>query len=378
MKTRLTLPALQFKQGPERTLYTFVVDGKLIPAFAAVSRIKRSADQQLQGYQRTESLTHIAEIRNYLNSENPMIPNALVIAFEGGIKFKPTGGRQGMCAAAGYGRVGLVVIDVDDKISDEMKPGWVVDGQQRLAAIREAKVGQFPICVVAFAAKDQREQADQFILVNSTKPLDKSLIYELLPSSTVKLSSFLERRRFSTFLMSRLNYDEDSPLRWMIRTPTNLGGVIKDSSVLNMIENSISDGVLYRFRNPGTGEDGAGGMLSVLKDYWKGVSEIFRDAWGLSPQRSRLMHGAGIVGMGYVMDAISDRLISSGTPSADQFRADLRSIKDICRWTNGHWEFGPGAQRKWNEIQNTPKDIKLLANYLLMQYKRLVWNNAAY
>jgi DGQHR domain-containing protein len=81
VNTRLKLSALQFKQGPERTLYTFVVDGKLIPSFTTISRIKRRADQQVHGYQRPESLAHIAEIRNYLNSENPMIPNALVIAF---------------------------------------------------------------------------------------------------------------------------------------------------------------------------------------------------------------------------------------------------------------------------------------------------------
>jgi hypothetical protein len=32
--------------------------------------------------------------------------------------------------------------------------------------------------------------------------------------------------------------------------------------------------------------------------------------------------------------------------------------------------------RKWNEIQNTHKDIQLLANYLLVQYKSRVWNRA--
>ena len=32
--------------------------------------------------------------------------------------------------------------------------------------------------------------------------------------------------------------------------------------------------------------------------------------------------------------------------------------------------------RKWNEIQNTHKDIQLLANYLLVQYKARVWNKA--
>ena len=32
--------------------------------------------------------------------------------------------------------------------------------------------------------------------------------------------------------------------------------------------------------------------------------------------------------------------------------------------------------RKWNEIQNTHKDIQLLANYLLVQYKSRVWSRA--
>ncbi len=47
---------------------------------------------------------------------------------------------------------------------------------------------------------------------------------------------------------------------------------------------------------------------------------------------------------------------------------------DVCRWTDGYWDFGPGQKRRWNEIQNTGKDIQLLSNYLLVQYKALVWN----
>jgi len=33
-----------------------------------------------------------------------------------------------------------------------------------------------------------------------------------------------------------------------------------------------------------------------------------------------------------------------------------------------------GMQKKWNEVQNISRDIQLIANYLLVQYKRLVWN----
>ena len=58
----------------------------------------------------------------------------------------------------------------------------------------------------------------------------------------------------------------------------------------------------------------------------------------------------------------------------DDFARDLGELSDVCRWTHGFWDFGPGAQRKWNELQNTSRDIQLLTNYLLYQYKALVWS----
>ena len=86
------------------------------------------------------------------------------------------------------------------------------------------------------------------------------------------------------------------------------------------------------------------------------------------------MHSAGIVSMGFVMDAIAERNRDAGIPSVEQSAEDLRPIRDVCRWTEGYWNFGPGQQRKWNEIQNTPKDIQLLSNYLMVEYKAFVWN----
>lgn len=117
-------------------------------------------------------------------------------------------------------------------------------------------------------------------------------------------------------------------------------------------------------------------MLSVLKAFWGAAKDVFKKAWGVSPRRSRLMHGAGIVSLGFLMDAISDRYRNelAGVPNAAHFAEDLRPLEAICRWTDGFWEFGPGAQRKWNEIQNTNRDIQMLANYLLVQYKARVWN----
>jgi DGQHR domain-containing protein len=368
----MRLPALEVRQGPKRTLYSFAVDGKLLSQFTTVSRVRRGERSAVEGYQRPEVLSHIQEIRTYLESEHPMVPNAVVIAFDERVRFEPLPNAPG----SDYTRFGSLIIPIDHAAPEEDRPGWIVDGQQRTAAIREAEIKSFPICVVAFITDDDQEQREQFILVNSTKPLPKGLIYELLPTTQAKLPSLLQARRFPAYLLDRLNHDEASPLRGLIRTPTVLSGVIKDNSVLKMLENSMSDGVLYRYRDPGHGDGDVEGMLGVLHAFWKAVALSFREAWGAPPRRSRLMHGAGIVSLGFLMDAIADRYRQTGVPSPEQFQQNLEPLREACRWTDGFWDFGPGLQRKWNEIQNTPKDIQLLANYLLVQYKARVWNRA--
>jgi DGQHR domain-containing protein len=289
MKKPLRVPAIEVKQGEQRKLYSFAVDGKLVPEFATVSRIRRADAGELAGYQRPEVISHIDEIRNYLESDSPMVPNAVVIAFDSRVKFQPAPGSP----KSSYSRLGELIIPMESDAASEDLPGFVVDGQQRLAAIRDAQVNRFPICVSAFITDDVREQTEQFILVNSTKPLPKGLIYELLPSTDTALPPLLARRRLPAALLTRLNRDRNSPLAGMIQTATNPEGIIKDNSVLKMLENSLSDGVLYRVRQ-GTGQDSdLEPMLGVLFSFWGAVQKVFSDDFGLPPKRSRLLHGAG-------------------------------------------------------------------------------------
>lgn len=366
----LQVPALEVSQGNGRTLYSFAVDGKQLPSIATISRLRRDDDSNIQGYQRPEVLSHIAAIRRYIESETPMIPNALVIAFDKRVTFTPLPGA----VRTDYACPGLLSIPLVDDTSSDDKPGWIVDGQQRSAAIREARVSSFPICVTAFITDSDDEQRSQFILVNSAKPLPKGLIYELLPATTGTLPIPLQLRKFPALLLRRLNCEVRSPLYRLIRTPTMPDGKIKDNSVLKMLENSLSDGALYRFRDLETNEGNDDAMMNLLIDFWSAVRETFPDAWDKPPRQSRLMHGVGIVSMGFLMDAIFDRYNRKRYPTKADFEADLREIADVCRWTAGYWDFGPGAQRKWNELQNTSRDIQLLTSYLLYQYKSLVWN----
>jgi hypothetical protein len=248
-----------------------------------------------------------------------------------------------------------------------------VDGQQRAAALREAVVESFPVCVVGFVARDEAEQREQFILVNSTKPLPKSLDYELLPITGEDLPVALARRKLPSLITHRLNADEDSPFRGLIRMPTNPEGVIQDNTVMKMVEHSLTDGALYGFRDRGTGGFDLEGALVLLKDFWSAVARAFPEAWGRKPRLSRLSHGAGMVALGFVMDTSCERHRNEGIPSHRTFLNELLRLRPHCHWTEGEWDFGMGRVRRWNELQNLGRDAQMLTRHLIDLYKDFFW-----
>ncbi|MFC4034622.1 DGQHR domain-containing protein DpdB [Streptomyces polygonati] len=358
----LRLPALQVSQGA-RSIFCFAVDGKRLHEFTAVSRIHRNDDEELQGYQRPEALSHIRAIRRYLESDSAILPNAIVLAFDTSVRFEPTAQTRsrGSSAAEQYSVPGELVIEVDESLPEDQKPAWLVDGQQRSAAIRDADLASFPIAAVGFIADGQAEQRSQFILVNSTKPLPKGLVNELLPDTSGHLPPAYARRQLPARLMTRLNTDGNGAFYGRVSSPTAPLGYIKDNSLLKVLEHSLYEGALYQYRN----SDGSGDverMLAHFQAYWCLVWKTFRDAWRLPPKESRLTHGVGLQAMGFVMDRLT-----AETPVEevdwDRVREVLESLHDHVAWTSGTWKFTDG-ERPWNSLQNTPTDLRLLSNFL--------------
>ncbi len=352
----LRLPCIRVKQG-NRYLYSFAVDGKVLGDFATVARIGRGEDNGLQGYQRPEVQKHIRGIQRYLETANALLPNAIVVAFDESVAFEPL--PTGACTDITYSTMGTLVVPMDEAADDNEKPGWIVDGQQRTAAIREARVDDFPVCVISFVAAES-EQRSQFILVNNTKPLPKGLIHELLPSTQDELPLPLMRRKLAAEILHRLNTDQDSPFRHLIATTTHPDGVIKDNAIIRMVENSIHNGALFKYRYADTGEGDIAQMLTHLRLYWTTVRELFPDAWGVPARRSRLSHGVGIAAMGFVMDALTEDASLRDMSTAI---SPLRLLAG-SPWTSGTWQFGT-EERRWNSLQNTPNDIRLLTQHLL-------------
>lgn len=363
----LSVEALRLEQSPGRYIYSFGIDGKKVPKFASVSRARREEeDVSLIGYQRPEVQKHINAIREYVESEGAMVPNAVVIAFGEGTRFVPRVERRRGGPTDGA-QAGILEIPISR--SDEDKVGFIVDGQQRLAAIRESSLESFPVFAVGFVAGSDAEQREQFMLVNSTKPLPKGLIHELLPGMQGHLPPHLEKRKLPAELVAHLNHRPNSPLRGAIRTATNPSGRIADNSMLRSLEMSLSDGVLWEVAQVEEGERAVEKMCEIVMAYWGAVREVWKDIWELKPRKSRLLHGAGIVTLGYLMEEMIVRHRGDGWPRQEFFEEQLELIKEDCHWTEGWWEFGGEHRRRWDEIQNVNKDVMMLMNHVTRLYK---------
>jgi DGQHR domain-containing protein len=359
--------ALRIDQNPDHPLYVFTLTAREILAIADISRVTREKSGELIGYQRPEVRRHIQEIVEYLDAEDIVFPNAIILAFSSAVRFRRSRGPNGSdgCAVSG-------TLEIPTKSNGHPRPGWIVDGQQRALALSRASRQDFPVPVCAFVADDVELQRDQFLRINNTKPLPRGLVTELLPEVTTSLPPRLAARKTPSALCELLYRDKNSPFVGLIRRSSSSVeerkvSVVADTSIVNMLQESLSStsGCLFPYRNIATGETDFDGIWRVLLLYWQSVRETFPEAWGKPARESRLMHGVGIRAMGRLMDKVMASVNPLEERAEKLVRGDLELIAPHCRWTEGEWE---GLGVGWNEFQNVPKHVRILSNHLIRLY----------
>ncbi len=335
---------------------------------AEISRITRNDQGLLIGYQRPEVRRHINDITDYLNSQDVIFPNSIILALSTAVRFRSS---RGPGATDGYATAGTILIPLPQE--GGVKPGWIVDGQQRTLALCQSEAKKLPVPVSAFVADEISTQREQFLRINNTQPLPRGLVTELLPEIGSPLPLRLAVQKIPSELCDLLNTSPDSPFRGLIRRPSTARGtvaahVVSDTSVVRMLRESLNStsGCLFPYRNVTTGEVDSESMWRLLVTYWSAVRDVFPKAWGRPPAESRLMHSAGLTAMGRLMDRVLAAYDPHDSDIVGDVRRDLELIAPRCAWTEGRWDGLDGL--RWNELQNVPRHVRMLSSYLIRVY----------
>src|SRR5207247_2398373 len=101
----------------------------------------------------------------------------------------------------------------------------------------------FEIFLSALVCKNYDELRQQFVLINNTRPLPKTLIYELL-TTVDGLPERFTARKFAARVVEKLNFSGSPALRGQIRQHTNPAGVISDTAIQKLVMNSAANGAI--------------------------------------------------------------------------------------------------------------------------------------
>lgn len=360
--------ALRIMQAKGHPLYLFALRPDELFSIADIARVSRDDGGTLLGYQRPEVRKHVQNIVEYLDSNkgDVLFPNALILALSSEARFVAVRGPRVDDGEAGEAGT----IEIPLPAAKDAKPAWIVDGQQRAMALSRSKRRDLPIPVSAFVADDLETQREQFVRVNSTKPLPRGLLSELLPQIGTVLSPTLAARRAPAALCEMLSTDKESPFYGLIRRSSQTAkqkttAVVSDTSLIQVLEESFAtpSGCLFPYRNLATGETDFARVRKILIAYWSAVRDVWPNAWGKPPKASRLMHSAGLRALGRLMDRVMGTLDAADPRLTAKAKRALLPLRDQCHWTSGTWTELNGL--KWNEIQNLPAHVSLLTNYLL-------------
>lgn len=103
------------------------------------------------GIQRPEVRQHVRNITEYLNSDDVLFPNAVVLALDSTSHFRARRGQADEHSTLGTLEIPLLT-------NGHQKPAWIVDGQQRMLALASSDRMDLPIPVSAFIADEAATQ----------------------------------------------------------------------------------------------------------------------------------------------------------------------------------------------------------------------------
>ncbi|MBP2305993.1 DGQHR domain-containing protein [Azospirillum melinis] len=393
--SELTILATEAELSDKTKRYQFTCDGRLIRSFAKVDRLDALSGQ---GNQRAEIERHVRQISEGI-TDGVQIPNSILIVFSADhfadddtdqppasfIKMRPLSDVIETAHPSANGSVAQRLRTVEIKIPyraaafDDEKNCLLVDGQQRTAALSLVDVDSVPeyyLSVNAVVA-DPDEAKRIFQVANSTVKISTEFSRALL-ATMEEAPGYLRKERTKAIAVKHLSIDDnDSPFFGLAQHPG-----VKSDKRPPIAFNSLFQVVSIFAESALPVDEDATKLAEVISKSFQIVRSVWKESWGLRPNQSRLMHGAGLRSVSSLLvnhlEANYKIYEYDLTKQAvwDDLRASLNRLATRIQWTPEQALNGTAVQKKTylEEIanrQNTNQDIAALTALLLKESTHL-------
>lgn len=252
---QIRIPATILRQK-DKELYLFKMNSALLNKVTYVTpRSKENPDE----LQRVYSESRAKEIGAWLQEENSLLPNAIVVDFKNEVKIEPTSDPD----------IVTITFPDPDKNPDG-KIAYILDGQHRVKGFDHSGAVQFDLAVIAVHNISESVRGKIFIDINSKQvKVDERLLLDL--KAGIKELAQDDDRVYE--VIKGLDKNPESPLRGVIQfLPEEKGKWVKNTNLLKQLKPHIANGgVIF---NKTTAQ-----QIEILSAYFSAFSEVFEGEW---------------------------------------------------------------------------------------------------
>lgn len=302
---KITIPATILKQK-DKELYLFKINSKLLAKIAYVTPRTEDNPDELQ---RVVNTKRAKEIGSWLQEQNSLLPNAIVIDLKDNVEITNTNLSDQ-----------VHISFPDPEKNDNCKVAYILDGQHRVKGFEFADGIEFDLAVIAVHNVTESVRAKLFIDINSKQvKVDERLLLDLMAGTKILEND--DERIYK--VIKGLNDEPSSALYNLIQfLPEQKGKWIKNTTMLSLLKPHLANGgVLY---NKTTGE-----QIEIFNSYFNAFKEVFDIAWG-DKKKFILSKSMGFEIMTGVFREVKQRcdLFEGRMLNKDSFKNQINSIKD--------------------------------------------------
>jgi len=286
--------------------------------------------------------------------------------------------------------IGVIIITYDGHVFDADKPGWILDGQQRMWALENIAIntedsdsleliGPITIVIGEFEDNDSNDKLDfirrTFYITNKTQNLPSNFRKDLLATLNESSQEILTKKdKMDTLIASivdNLSNEVDSPFRNLIDI-SNLGlprkqGEYISRGAMNYIVQELLEYEAFNKENlPIPKSDNRYKFnMNLIKDYFNAIRFIFITEWEKPTEESRIRSRLVLTSFASLLSNVLHISFALSHDRENRFRVIVQEILKISE--DERAQFDKNSSLLLN-LKNNKADISTLTAKLIRIY----------